>query len=810
MKDIGLASFSFTGSGVVVEPIEDEDDTPWHVQLTQPITLGQGGEDYAYYALCVQAASIQAGSLQFAVDADGALNFAVAGGGLRQQLRLRGESTAAAGCFQFRLGPSVHDYQGRVALDLGAFVDRSEVCHVSLRSCAEKPSLAGLLPLRRCYLAAPEAGPSGSGCQQVEVQTGGLYGLNTYGQETTGKRECLRETRRLKGDTFVYSVGRCEIWKCERRAALVTSATSRDTSKEVYSSLCEYDEVNTGYQGTGRRSPVYIQLWEWNYVDIAKECTRFLGPNGIGAVQISPVTEHILGSEWYTKYQPIGFGLNSRSGNSEQLAKMIATCRAAGVQIMVDVILNHIAAPCAAALEAGSTAVMPCIGWAGSNYGNRRINSEDGWKGPELFHNILGNLMGNCPVEEPDFTCPQSEPPGDCTKCDFKGLPDWNTGLQSTQDTLAKHLMELHDLGVTMLRIDAASYMSETDLAAIINQLPWDLVHQEWWGGTPASTRSEAVGHYRDQKYGLKIANALGVADVKYMAELLNITQGLDGIPPERAVYPLTFHDARTFEADRFVPTYKNGLEFHQQQKFLLAWPHAVAVRLFAGYTFTNMDAGPPGNCGNGKCQPYPVYLFEDEEPRCMPTPTQSPLSEEEKGYEGYVCEHRWEGIGGLVNFRQACRGLPITQIWSSQDGNAELGQFAFRVTSGEHQCFAALVRGDNKKFPNYWGDLGDWRLAGMVTGLPPGRYCDLASLTTQRCWDRRRCPREVLIGDDGIVVTGVVPQGDLLALHTGARLYDASEEFVCNEASTDEMSHSERRWLSLLLVMVAVLVTLD
>ena len=28
--------------------------------------------------------------------------------------------------------------------------------------------------------------------------------------------------------------------------------------------------------------------------------------------------------------------------------------------------------------------------------------------------------------------------------------------------------------------------------------------------------------------------------------------------------------------------------------------------------------------------------------------------------------------------------------------------------------------------------------LPGMVTGLPPGRYCDLASLTTQRCWDRR------------------------------------------------------------------------
>ena len=26
----------------------------------------------------------------------------------------------------------------------------------------------------------------------------------------------------------------------------------------------------------------------------------------------------------------------------------------------------------------------------------------------------------------------------------------------------------------------------------------------------------------------------------------------------------------RTWEADRFVPTFMNGLEFHQQQKFLL------------------------------------------------------------------------------------------------------------------------------------------------------------------------------------------------------------------------------------------------
>ncbi|CAE7241195.1 amy [Symbiodinium natans] len=423
-----------------------------------------------------------------------------------------------------------------------------------------------------------------------------------------------------------------------------------------------------------------------------QECANYLGPNGFDAVQVSPVTEHILGSEWFTKYQPIGFGLNSRSGSEGQFKEMVAKCRAAGVQVIVDVILNHVAAPCQAAIEAGGAVVMPCKGWAGSPYGNRRINSQDGWKGPELFHNrqaIDGNLLGNCPVEEPSFTCPQSDPPGDCTQCDFKGLPDWNTGLQPTRDILVKHLTELHDLGVTMLRLDAASYVSTEDLAAIINQLPWDLVYQEWWGGVPLEERSVAVGHYRDQKYGLKITNALGVGDAKYMPELLNISHGIDGIPPERAVYPLTFHDQRTFEADRFVPTFKNGLEFHQQQKFMLAWPEAVGVRLFGGYTFTDMDAGPPGNCGNGRCQPFPVYMFNDAEPRCMPTPTTSPLATD---YEGWVCEHRWEGIAGLVGFRKACRGLPVTQTWSeSSIPSVGLGRFAFRAGP---DCFVALVRG--------------------------------------------------------------------------------------------------------------------
>jgi len=42
-------------------------------------------------------------------------------------------------------------------------------------------------------------------------------------------------------------------------------------NKDVFSEFCEYDEPVGGPQGRERRSPVYVQLWEWNYDDIAKD-----------------------------------------------------------------------------------------------------------------------------------------------------------------------------------------------------------------------------------------------------------------------------------------------------------------------------------------------------------------------------------------------------------------------------------------------------------------------------------------------------------------------------------------------------------
>eukprot|EP00439_Symbiodinium_sp_Y106_P025059 s4414_g3.t1 len=234
LKEPDGASFSFTGNGVAVDAAADDDETPWHVQLTQPVSLDQGGATESFYSLCIQASSIQAGKIQFAVDADGALNFAVAGGGVRAQMSLAGDGRLRDHCFSFRLGPSEFVYQGRVALDLGAVKD-VEVCHASLKRCRSRPSVAAIMPVRRCYLAPLS---EGLGCTLLDRQTGANFQRNRpLGAGLSASQQILVAslavwqhcTYESQGNTFVYSIGHCEIWRCPSRAALVEAATSYDS-----------------------------------------------------------------------------------------------------------------------------------------------------------------------------------------------------------------------------------------------------------------------------------------------------------------------------------------------------------------------------------------------------------------------------------------------------------------------------------------------------------------------------------------------------------------------------------------------------
>ena len=90
---------------------------------------------------------------------------------------------------------------------------------------------------------------------------------------------------------------------------------------------------------------VIVAMFDWPWTAIAAECTNVLGPDGYGAVQISPPQEAVVlaadGYPWWQAYQPVTYNLNSRFGTEAQLASMVSACHAAGVKVYADAVLNH-------------------------------------------------------------------------------------------------------------------------------------------------------------------------------------------------------------------------------------------------------------------------------------------------------------------------------------------------------------------------------------------------------------------------------------------------------------------------------------
>nr|XP_020037795.1 pancreatic alpha-amylase-like isoform X3 [Castor canadensis] len=96
----------------------------------------------------------------------------------------------------------------------------------------------------------------------------------------------------------------------------------------------------------GRTSIVH--LFEWRWVDIAKECERYLAPNGYGGVQVSSPNENVIVNSpfrpWWERYQPISYKICTRSGNEDEFRDMVTRCNNVGVRIYVDAVINHMCA----------------------------------------------------------------------------------------------------------------------------------------------------------------------------------------------------------------------------------------------------------------------------------------------------------------------------------------------------------------------------------------------------------------------------------------------------------------------------------
>ncbi len=194
-----------------------------------------------------------------------------------------------------------------------------------------------------------------------------------------------------------------------------------------------------------------VQLFEWSWSDVANECEKFLGPKGYKAVQVSPPNDHITGSQWWTRYQPVTYDIISRSGNETQFKDMINRCKNSGVAIVVDAVINHMAS--------GSGQSV-----GGKSFSNRQFP----YYGPQDFHHDSSNQYTNCGVSN-------YQDKYNVQYCDLSGLPDLMTSSSYVQGQIAGYLKNMYNMGVKGIRIDAAKHQDANELSGITKQLPSDM-----------------------------------------------------------------------------------------------------------------------------------------------------------------------------------------------------------------------------------------------------------------------------------------------------------------------------------------------
>jgi alpha-amylase len=431
---------------------------------------------------------------------------------------------------------------------------------------------------------------------------------------------------------------------------------------------------------------VSANLFEWNWTSVARECTQVLGPAGYGSVQVAPPQDSLKrtslgnGSDtvlhpWWEVYQPVDYNLTSRMGNEAQFRSMVATCRKAGVKVIVDAVINHMTGQ-------GS------LSYGGVTYSKY---SYTGLYNPSDFH----SYPADCPIPPAAGSADREgniEDFNDYTQvfhCELVGLADLRTETAKVRNTLAAYLNKLIGYGVSGFRVDAAKHLGQTDLAAIESRLHRTLDGTRPFLALEVSTGSpgrispwafQSVGTLLGFDYATQIHDAFksynspsndgNIGDLK----VLGTSSGL--LPSAKELVWIENHDT---ERNGSTLNYKDPNNTIANE-FMLAWPHGIA-QVYSSFAWATPDDSPPSrangfvtdtNCTNGT----------------------------------WVCVDRVTGVRNMVGFHNYVGNAPVAN-WYDDGVN-----------------LVAFSRGDRGFFTT--NNETAAKTITVKTGLAAGTYCDV------------------------------------------------------------------------------------
>jgi alpha-amylase len=422
---------------------------------------------------------------------------------------------------------------------------------------------------------------------------------------------------------------------------------------------------------------VGIQMFGWSWPALEAECKNTIGPNGIDWILTLPPQDHITGSAWWTHYQPTSYSLNSSAGNSSEFASMVSVCNTAGVKVITDAVLNHMA---------GGSGVS----FDGKSY---EFGTYQNLFKPNDFHFGL-------PTSDPHY-CADDISNWDAfrerTDCQFPGLPDLATEKPEVRQKIADFLNSQLELGVSGFRLDAAKHMPPADIAAIKSLLIRDAyIVQEVPGSTSLSNEYIDTGDvwawetYRvaSSMFGSPGGASLGVAfdfDTRSYPE------------SAKSLSWVSNHDT---EHHGGAVTYGSGKLYEMAFAWLLAEPYGKPM-LYSGYAFSDdNDDAPRGRDGKilaAKCASSSSVKFDLKFPQ---------FGSYKAGQ--FTCLQRWNSVAGMISFRDASANEPKTNKF------AKKGVLAFGRNSAGYVLFNSNLKAHSA--------------LKMATGMAPGTYCDLYS----------------------------------------------------------------------------------
>jgi alpha-amylase len=479
----------------------------------------------------------------------------------------------------------------------------------------------------------------------------------------------------------------------------------------------------------------YVQLFEWTWPDVAKECQQYLGPNGFAAVQVSPPSEHTIldGFPWYERYQTVAYELDkSRSGTKAEFVAMVQACAAAGVDVYVDAVINH------------TTAQLSGVGSNGTTFTKYDY---PGLYVPTDFH------QPTCQIVPLDYTTSALH----VQTCELESLADLDTGAAKVRTTLANYLIALIQIGVHGFRIDSAKHISPVDLDAILTQVaqatpeyptPFYYFEVEDPGGEAVvpsdyygvGNASGILGSALEFLYGGigdRFLNNSGwtLANLKTFGPA---TWGL--IPSDRAIAFTNNHDTQRATAI----FYQNEPYYDLANIFMLAWPYGYPA-IMSGYAFDRstpqgQDQGPPSD---DQGNTTPVYPPASDVPTCVP-----PQSLGTAPFGSWTCEHRVPSIAGMISFRKATSGVENVTDWWDDGSN--------RIAFGRGDLGFVIINRET-------GTLTQ----AFQTELKSGQYCDVVGGALVA----RACTGATITVDSVGSAQVTVPANGAVAIHVGAML---------------------------------------